>query len=206
MIIDPDDADWVSPSAMNSRSLCGLTGYGPATAGSLADQLCELLRSKHEISRDVREALADAIERGRSGYRVRAVNEENGEDLPWLEIGGLGRSGEIAKFKFARRRWVDAAYEVEAERLTVDRRTKRTGTIVHEVGERYGLGPDGMKKKARPFFKALEAAFADLNHPLHAECEAQSGFRYGEDDYYWFFVSGYIEHKAIEAVDRGLKE
>ena len=62
-----------SESTLNYRASRALEGdlvtYESYGAALVTEALVELLRSPHEISREVREQLADALDRGRGGYR-----------------------------------------------------------------------------------------------------------------------------------------
>lgn len=125
---------------LNARARAGLHGTMALGPSGVGQAIVDLLRSDFALERDVREALAAAIERGLFGNRSEEQNEF-GHQMPWLEIGGMGRDGRVGEAIKARRNWFDAAEELERRRAGNERGYK----VLDAVGSEFGLGVDALK-------------------------------------------------------------
>ena len=136
-----DDQEMQSESVMNHRALGALTGDRAVGPSGVAEDLIALLRSPHAISAAVRDVLASALERGLYGNRIDVQNEF-GSAMPRIIVEGMGRHGRVNEAIAARQKWFNAAEEVEQRR----REGQRGYSVMADVGSRYNLGVDGVKK------------------------------------------------------------
>ncbi|WP_313393544.1 hypothetical protein [Sphingobium yanoikuyae] len=132
---------------LNWLAIGALRGENFQDAGDFVDTLCELLRSDTPITVEVREELAQALQRGKHGYRLTEFNEA-GDLKPRLMAEGFS-SAKMRKAVRDRRRWLDAGEELYDARLN----GASGDDAVIEVGRKYGLGFEAMRKNAVPFFK-----------------------------------------------------
>lgn len=179
--------------ASNHRVFLGLNCDATFGPSNLAREIIALLRSPLEIAFEVREAIASALERGLDGNRLEERNE-HGRLKPYIEIGGMGRDGRLNDAIWTRRKWFNAAEELEEIRKS----GKRGYDAQAEIGARYGLGVDGMKK-ATSFRNKFLKEVRKPGNVLVAEVLNQSGsndFDLDDDDDYFQARSIFIERES----------
>lgn len=150
------------PECMKWRALDALYGSAFQDGGMFVDAICQLLRSDADLSRDFRDELAGAIERGRSGYRTVELNNE-GIPKPRL-VAECFPAAKMRKAVNDRFRWFDAGQAVcEA------RQSGLSGDeAIIAAGSKFSLGYEAMRKYAIPYYKEFVRLFEKgdewLNH------------------------------------------
>jgi len=187
------DADKTRAEGLNYRALNGLLGRAARGPSGVVLEVIGLLRSDLPIVPEVREALAAALERGLYGYRTEQLNEE-GWPMPWLEIGGMARNGRVGEAISVRRKWFDAAEELERRRAAGE----RGYSVLEAVGALHQLGVDGMKK-ANAFRNKFLDELAQPGSALVAETLnfwRVNKFEIENEDHYDFARALFIDREA----------
>ena len=181
---------------LNARAALALTANRTTNASGIARDLIALLQSDAPISQDVRFLMAEALEAGLDGSRVRRYNDE-GRLIPRITIEDLGRDGRVAEGIAVRQNWLDAAEELSQERA----KGRKGYELMSEVGAKYGLRVDSMKRAV----KLHNAFLAEVRKPgstVIAESLNYWGvndFDAADEDVYYYARSLFIEQSAEAA-------
>lgn len=156
---DPEWMDENSAYFRNYRVNSAMEGNLVAGPSEIADEIIELLRSDYEISREVRDELAEAFLRGRGGMRPR---ESDPDDVrPYIAVAGGGDRARLSKAVLIRRKWFDAAELLDQKKLN----GQKGDEVMHSVGKDYGLNYETMKK-AKTFYNKFLIEFQDNESAL----------------------------------------
>ena len=140
-----------NPADLNSLALGALDGSNFQDSADYINTLCRLLRSKVAISREVREELAAALERGKFGLRLQEFNQY-GDLKPRLRVEEVC-SAKMRDAVRTRYKWLDAGEAVFDARED----GLRGDDAIFSVGKQFGLGFDAMRKYALPFYREFLA-------------------------------------------------
>ncbi len=203
------DEDHIEHSAgvMNQRALIALLG-GMATGPSgVGREIINLLRSPHLIAAEVRDALADAIERGLFGNQTEERNEF-GQLMPWLEVGGMLRDGRVGDAIAVRRNWFNAAEELKIRRSQGERGYR----VMEQVGAKFGLGIDAMKNATKFRNRFLREINTPGNNLVSETLNYHGDNEFDPDmsdegrtggDHYFYARSLFIEREAEATCKKG---
>jgi len=136
-----------SAENINQRALHSLIGLRPGNA--LKDALVTLFRSSAPIAPEVREALAQALERNSDDPGLRLT----------VEGAGKGGADDIGKQLQIRERWLIAGRRIEelhAAGMGVDDAKREVRTLRDSDGDFFGYGPS-QAADAWAFFRLFRA-------------------------------------------------
>lgn len=194
---DENDDGQFSENILNHRACLALHGelvldnsYGTAT---VADALCQLLKSPHEISREVRSLLVTAFERGKNGYRPENDKDEH---IVRFIIEDLGPNSAVNGMAQTRFNYLEAAEEYHNLINTGMRKSEAR----MKAGLHRKLDQDSMRKKAEKFFDTFKSALGDPHHEIHNKIHEYGMFMapdgQHDEDYYYAFRSEFVWDSA----------
>jgi hypothetical protein len=203
-MVNPEDFDDepVSPEHLNWQIQFGLSGSMLISAGELTDMLSDFLRSGLPLEQETRGAIADALQRGRADARIEETNED-GFPMPRLSLQGLALQGRLDKASKTRWKWLSAAQDLQEARA----QGGKGDALTIEIGQRYELQFEAMKKDAIPFQRQFLAALSDPESALMVWAREATGLvgpleQHEEDELHQVARARFVSVSALESVSR----